>query len=190
MKLRSARFALAVGVFLSTMPAVAALSVAGGTAKNRVIVASGKERQRRIGSYYYLRNHPGGAYAAATKALSTPTSQSAYANICELRWKSLGLEIDLEVGSSSPCTATSLKKDWWYGTSITSPVWRTDRGLRVGDSLQHLKSLYPDASLRTRPRRWSLAAETKYGGLVFDLLEARVKAGRVTSFDLPADFLH
>ena len=93
------------------MPAVAALSVAGGTAKNRVIVASGKERQRRIGSYYYLRNHPGGA-SAATKALSTPTSQSAYANICELRWKSLGLEIDLEVGSSSPCTATSLKKDW------------------------------------------------------------------------------
>ena len=152
MRLRRLSFVLAVLVSLSTMLAIAEMSSAGGKAKNWVIVATGKERQRRIGPYFYVRNRPGGEYAAVTKAFGTPTSRSTDANDCVLRWKSLGLQINLGVGSSSPCSADSLKRDYWYGTKISSRIWRTDRGLRVGDSQDRLQSLYPDAKWRSGPR--------------------------------------
>jgi len=190
MRLRSIAFILAAFVSLSAMLTIAEVVAAEGKAKSRMIVATGKERQRRIGTFYYLRKHPGGAYAAVVRAFGTPTSQrDDGANDCILRWKPLGLEISLGVGSSSPCSNASLKRDYWYGTKIASRIWRTNRGLRIGDSLGHLKSIYPEATFRSGPRYWSLATVKKWGGLVFDLLEAKVKAGRVSAIVLPTGFL-
>lgn len=189
MRLRSIGFILAALVSVSTMLAIAENGTAWGKEKNRVIVATGKERQRRIGSYYYLRNHPGGDYAVVIRAFGAPTSQHADANICVLRWKSLGLEIDLEVGSSSPCTPDSLKKDWWYGSTVTSPVWKIDHGLRVGDSEQRLRTLYPDArQIPGKKQLWGFAVQKKWG-LDFYLLEAKMRSGRIASLFLSPDFL-
>jgi hypothetical protein len=187
MKLPVARFILVVFVLPFALLAIVETGVAGGKAKNRVIVVSGTERQRRIGSFYYEREdaHPGGDYAAATRAFGAPTAKKVNLGYCELRWRSLGLEIELLPFGSNPCSVSSLKMSKLSESRVISPIWRTDRGLRVGDSKSRLQGLYPEAKHGSRrapfsPREWWTLA-TKKGHI---LLVANVKAGRVNSFEV------
>jgi hypothetical protein len=54
--------------------------------------------------------------------------------------------------------ASSLAHSAWYGAEISSRQWRTDRGLRVGESVARLRTLYPRAS-RHRASWWLATKE-------------------------------
>lgn len=161
---------------------------------DRVIVATGDVHQRRIGSYYYKRDHtsPRGDYAAAVESFGKPSSFHRSANLCHTRWNALGLEIDF-VNVMGPCSTKLLRKSGlWYGASVTSKRWTTDRGLRVGDSLERLRSLYPKARHVGGPKsasRWVLA-HWREQELDFELLDAEVRGGRVTAIVTPADYIY
>ncbi len=192
MKRHAARLILVVFVLPFALLAVVETGVAGRKTKDRVIVVSGPKQQRRIGSYYYVREHGHGSeYAAAKRAFGAPTSRKVnLSTSCELSWRSLGLEIEFFAYGSTHCSGSSLMKgSMMYSSRVTSPIWRTDLGLRVRDSESRLRSLYPGAKhgSRTAPfspqEWWTLATEKGH-----ILLVANVKAGRVTSFEIISPF--
>jgi hypothetical protein len=159
-----------------------------------VIVATGDLQQRRIGSYFYKRAHalPRGDYAAAVASFGESNSSRRDGNLCHTRWVKLGLEIDF-VNVMGRCSVKLLRKSGlWYGASATSRRWKTDRGLRVGDSLERLRSLYPKARLvggsKSAPR-WILAHRRDHE-FDFELLDAEVRKGRVTAIVTPADYIY
>ena len=56
--------------------------------------------------------------------------------------------------------------------------WKTDRGLRVGDSQAEMLDLYPDAHREQPAGFWELIADSKLQGIT--RLSAYVKGGRIT----------
>jgi hypothetical protein len=177
-------------VVLLTTAGLAAGSAA--QAQNDFVIAVGGPRQQhRIGSYYV--NSPqnaGRSYAAAVRAFGRPTSlrPNAYqTNRCTGSWPSLGLTITFETEAPQPCSATKLALSFWAGATIRARLWRTDRGLRVGDSLAKLRRLYPDAQVRKTTAvetRWVLVSVPGEVAPVI-YLEARVLHGRVIVLDVP-----
>jgi hypothetical protein len=159
-----------------------------------VIVATGNWRQLRIGSYYYWRTlfRPHHSYTAAVESFGASSSSRRDGNLCHVRWSKLGLEIDF-VNVMGRCSAKLLRKSGlWYGASVTFQRWKTDRGLRVGDSLQRLRSLYPKArhvgGSKSAPR-WVLAHWRDHE-FDFELLDADVRGGRVAAIVTPADYIY
>jgi len=159
-----------------------------------VIVATGDSAQHRIGSYHYKRAHalPGGDYASAVKSFGESNSSRRDGILCHTRWSKLGLEIDF-ANVPGPCTVKALeKRGLWYGAGITSRRWRTDRGLRVGDSKARLRALYPKARLSGQgsgSTSWTLAHKRDQE-IDLPLLVAVLRGDRVTAIVTPADYIY
>lgn len=165
--------------------------------KNRdwMIVATGDWRQRRLGSYYYKRDLTlGKSYIAAVKAFGPPSSRGSenQSNVCIARWQRLALEIHFSGWPTNPCATKRLRKSGWWEARVYSRRWQTDRGLRVGDSEQRLRRLYPKARFSDKPPiqpSWVLA-RVREDEFVWDLLVAEVWDGRVTAIVTPADYIY
>ena len=81
--------------------------------------------------------------------LTVPDSRN---NACLLRWPELGLRVwTANYGSADPC---SPEGGLVQAAQVTKRLWRTGRGLRVGDTVRRLRDLYPAA--RKRYGWWSL----------------------------------
>jgi hypothetical protein len=162
-----------------------ALACASGAESARSdfkVVVGGPREAWRIGSFYLLRD--AGRYPDAASAFGPPSSLAAQPNLCSVRWARLGLEIDFASTPADPCSATALDNATWSGARIAAGPWQTDRGLRLGDSLQTLHHLYPSATYQTRPARWVLVSvRGEVGTTVF--LQAQPRAGRVVALELP-----
>ncbi len=151
-----------------------------------VIVVGGPREQQRIGPYSFAKD-PG--YAAAVRALGQPTSRGADAQVsaCTVRWTRLGLELRFASIAPDPCSPASLSQSAWSGATVYARAWRTNKGLRLGDSVARLRSLYPKARYRDRPPAppsWLLVFRAGEVGLTV-YLQAYVWGGRVTALDLP-----
>lgn len=167
---------------------VAATSVAVAVAGNTfVVVAGGPRIERRIGSFHFLRDL--GRYPAAVREFGRPSSRTAGTgrrdNLCVVRWARLGLRMEFAATPAGPCSDSALGRSAWAGATLDAGPWRTDRGLRLGDSLDRLRRVYPQASYRTGPApAWLLLFVRGEVGTTV-LLQAKVGGGRVTSLELP-----
>lgn len=134
------------------------------------IVVTGKLSQRRLGSYryYHLDAGPDTSYEDAVETFGKPSSRGTddpESNLCSVRWRNLGLEMGYANAPPEPCALAKFRTGAWYGATIYSRRWRTERGLRVGDSVTRLKQLYPEARFRENappnPPDWGLVWEGK-----------------------------
>lgn len=173
------------------MPALAT-PAEGGAANDFVIVAgdsaTGKRRANlvRIGPFYFWDGRRS-RYANAVAAFGRPSGRRAEGNLCRVSWRDLGLSMGF-VGQGCSGTAGA-----WYGASVSDRRWRTDRGLRVGDSVAQMRRLYPAATYRRERGRqpyWSLLRYKTDPSLgVMDTLAATVRDGRVVVIEIPAAYV-
>jgi len=163
--------------------ALACASVADAARSDFTVVVGGPRSDWRIGSFYFLRD--AGRYPDAEAAFGSPTSRARKSALCAVRWARLGLEIDFASAENDPCAVQALDNATWSGARIAAGTWRTDRGLRLGDSLQTLRRLYPDATYQSRPARWVLVSvRGEVGTTVF--LQGQARDGRVVALELPS----
>jgi hypothetical protein len=124
----------------------------------------------------------------AIRAYGRPDKRDASG--CGNIWRRHGLRlITADFSGGPPCTgSTPIQR-----IVITSPRWVTERGLRVGDSLDKVRELYPelrrfnDLYGRQRVWRydWALVLEASpVGGPpnVIDRLSAEIRGRKVRSF--------
>jgi hypothetical protein len=172
-----------------------AVPAAAAPSGDLVIVASGKFDQRHLGPYFYGRElNRSRSYPAAVAAFGAPSSRGTDvpgSNLCTVRWRRVGLDIGF-ASEPGACRPRILKRGAWYGSSVHSRRWVTARGLRVGDSVQRLRALYPKARSYDRPPAepyWSLVREAGEFGTVH-ALTAVVWDGRIVSFEIPANYVY
>jgi hypothetical protein len=142
-----------------------------------------KAKVVRIGPYQVLRDP---TYSGAQSAFGPATScRLRYRNEATARWRQLGITIHLLTYGGFPGggTACSAPKQVFVDTvTVDTSRWRTSRGLKIGDSLDRLKELYPRAVFREG--RWWLNIARAFVGTPRDYpaLAASVASGRVDSF--------
>jgi hypothetical protein len=155
-----------------------------------LIVATGKPSQRRLASYryYHLGSAPVTSYEDAVGTFGKPSSRSTddvkRSNLCTVRWSRLGLEMGFANAPPGTCRLSRLRTSAWYGATVYSRRWQTERGLRVGDSVARLRDLYPNARFSEnappKPPSWGLVweGEDEIAGYS---LSANVWDGRVVA---------
>jgi hypothetical protein len=168
---------------------------AHSTANDFVIVSTGPESQRRVGPYRYLA---AGTYANAVRVFGRPSSRGTdnpvESNICTVRWRNLGLDIDFATSAPKPCASTHRGRGAWYGITVYTRRWHTERGLRVGDREARIRRLYPRARFRDLPPSppiWSLIRERRPDPVgVTDTLTAEVWGGVAVAIRIPPDYIY
>ncbi|HEX6153641.1 MAG TPA: hypothetical protein VFZ19_08990 [Solirubrobacterales bacterium] len=104
---------------------------------------------QNLGGFHPLRNPTVGA---AVKAFGRSSSrQPRYGGSgCEVRWRKIGVKMTFAYyggggGRTAACGANRgiAKSALLQGSSAEQ--WETSRGLRIGDSLEKLERLYPNA---------------------------------------------
>jgi hypothetical protein len=152
---RAFRF-VGVGVGVGESANTALLLRAGS---DFVVVGTGPESQRRIGPYRYA--HSRQDYARAARVFGKHSSWGLKSNLCVVRWRRLGLDLEFRVDGS--CTPPQLRGlGGWCGAKMYTPRWRTKEGLRVGDPEARLHRLYRRATFfdaPPNPPRWFLTAD-------------------------------
>jgi hypothetical protein len=126
-----------------------------------------------------------GTVDQAIARFGAPTLKRSRPPACVMTWPALGLTISfLDFGGATPCA-----KGAPVAATITSRAqWRTALGLRVGDTVARLKTLFP----RAVPHTGSFSAVTGFwlvprhacgevGGDPYPGLLARIRNGRVSA---------
>lgn len=115
------------------------------------------------------RSHLSGAVDTFGPAASSRRS----GRVCLMRWPAIGVAA-LGVGAA-PCDVARSSARW---VRLTHRLWRTSRGLAVGDSLKRLNRLYPNT--RTRgTQRWLVWGRDPGRRTVTPRLRAEIRNGRV-----------
>jgi hypothetical protein len=92
---------------------------------------------------WHVRANP--EYGKAVAALGEPTRVDGAGVPCTARWSHLGLSILFtSFGGETACTETLAQRAVVKGPNARRS-WHTERGLRVGDSFERLRRLYPNA---------------------------------------------
>jgi hypothetical protein len=132
-----------------------------------VVVGTGPESQRRIGPYRPARSRQD--YARAVRVFGKPSSWGLDSNLCVVRWRRLGLDLEFRVDRR--CTPPRLQGlGAWCGATMHTRRWRTKEGLRVGDSEARLHALYRKTKLLDAPPNpptWFLSADRRLSAEVW-----------------------
>jgi hypothetical protein len=127
-----------------------------------------------------------GSPAEAANAFGPPSYVLPRDEFCVHEWRDLGLLINFaNLGGLDPCTADvraagiELKDEF-----AAQARWKTDRGVRVGMSLQELRDIYPDARTQSFPGLGTVVALISSQALVGvegagPVLSARIAEGAV-----------
>ena len=136
-------------------------------------------------------NFPGGVTPNrrnAIRAYGRPDGKNPQG--CPNKWKKLGLRmITADFGGGPACAGTTAIQR----LVITSPKWSTERGLRVGDSLDRVRELYPElrrftdlyGDIPVYRYEWALVLESSQVGgppNLIDRLSAEIRGRKVKSF--------
>jgi hypothetical protein len=128
-----------------------------------------------------------GTLGGAIKAFGRPRLKHTSDQSCTATWPRHGLTIYLyNLGGSDPCTP---RYGFFLRAIARGDHWRTSRGLRLGDPVSRLRSLYPSARFHTGLRGywpagcWLVRRANRFGlpGSYPGLL-AETRAGRVVAF--------
>ena len=124
----------------------------------------------------------------AIKAYGKPDGKNPQG--CPNKWKKLGVRIvTADFGGGPPCTATTPVQQ----IVVTGKQWTTERGLKIGDSLDRVRELYPELKrfndLYGKNKFWQYSwalvlEESQVGGPpnVIDRLSAEIRDRKVRSF--------
>ena len=109
-----------------------------------------------------------------TALFGKPTSAVGRGNGCTVRFATARITVTLANfgGGGTACDVGRAQS-----ATVNGRAWRTQRGLRVGDSVSRMKALYRQA--RVRNGRWALQTAPLFG-LTVATLEANVVSGRVS----------
>lgn len=100
---------------------------------------------------WHVTAHPG--YPKAVHALGTPTRvENPHVPGCAATWSRLGLRIQFESFGGGTSCADGLAQAAVVKGPAGRSSWRTQRGLRVGDSFRKLRRLYPNARRKPSAR--------------------------------------
>ena len=110
--------------------------------------------------------------AGGIARLGGPASRTPGGGGCLARWPAVGAAI-LLAGGGDPCASDAAAVRW---ARVSSPIWRTQRGLSPGDTVRKMRSLYPRAHKRSG--RWWLVAGRRAGAPA-PRLRAEVRADAV-----------
>lgn len=150
----------------------------------------------RAGPYrYWGELGPGEAYERAVAAFGIPSARGKAAptsRTCTVRWESHGVDVDF-VGAAGCGDAALRRRGSWLGMRLWGPGWTTESGLRVGDSAETIRKLYPDARYVSEPPTpgyWTLVVRQSQDFGRVPLLIAQVGAGRVVAIEVPPGFVH
>jgi hypothetical protein len=124
----------------------------------------------------------------AIRAFGRPDGKSPQG--CPNKWKQLGVRIVVADFGGGPVCAGSTRIQTLV---ITGKRWRTERGLKIGDSLDRVRQLYPelerfselyDIDTERYRRTWALVLEpSRVGGPpnLLDRLSAEIRGRKVRS---------
>jgi hypothetical protein len=109
-----------------------------------------------------------------------PASIHSSSSDCVMRWPGLGLQLEfLSLGLGAPCR---------HGVLVVATVthrsrWRTGLGLRVGDPVARIATLYPRAKRHGARAIWIATRHAckEVGGFAFPGVLARIRSGRVSA---------
>ena len=154
------------------------------------IVAIGKfHPKQRLGEHSF----PSGVTPNrrnAIKAYGKPDGKSPQG--CPNKWKTLGVRmVTADFGGGPACAGTTPVQQ----LVVTGKQWTTERGLKVGDSLDRVRELYPElerfSKLYGNNKRWRYSwalvlEESQVGGPpnVVDRLAAEIRGRTVRSFTI------
>ncbi len=160
---------------LAVVAAVAAVQVAAAPAP---YVLQG---DRNVGGVRIARADLADARARFGAPSTTRREQTV---ACVVHWRRIGLTLTfLDLSGRNPCTTGILIR----ATITSRGAWRTAKGLRKGDSVARLRTLYPRATFRRHIGPWTgywlvTRRACELGGYEpFPGLLARVRSGRVTA---------
>ena len=150
-----------------------ALAPSSAAATPRLFVIQG---DAKLGPYAIRAD---GTLAGAIEAFGAPSSirrgRRYDRTSCSLEWRGLGLRISFShFGGQNPC-----RSGFFSQALVTGALWRTAKGLRIGDSYHRMATLYrrqfatPWAWL---VKRYSPIATVHYG------LQAKTVNDRVVAF--------
>jgi hypothetical protein len=104
----------------------------------RIVRVGAFHPKQRLGEHAF----PGGVTPNrrnAIKAFGKPDGKSPQG--CPNKWKKLGVRIvTADFGGGPPCAATTPVQQ----IVITGRQWSTERGLKIGDSIDRARELYPE----------------------------------------------
>ena len=172
---------------LALVAALAALLVAAATAAAATTHAIrwANDQVTSIGS---LRTTGTPTIAGAARAFGRPSSRRLEAReVCVVSWNALGLRASFVNlgGARSGRTTCSSGVGKLQTATIRGRSFRTQRGLKVGDSTARLRELHPGARLRANSW-WLATAPAQVGdvepGERMAIVRANVRAGKVASF--------
>jgi hypothetical protein len=153
----------------------------------RIVRVGDFRPKQRLGEHDF----PGGVAPNrrnAIKAYGSPDGKSPSG--CPNKWKHLGVRIvTADFGGGPACAATTPVQR----IVITGRQWTTERGLKIGDSLDRVRELYPElerfAELYGNQQLWRYSwalvlEESQVGGPpnVIDRLAAEIRGRKVRSF--------
>src|SRR5436189_623716 len=120
--------------------------------------------------------------AHARAAYGSPSALGRSGTTCTGRWRGPSLSPGFLSFEANPCSSGILVR-----AVATNRRWRTDRGLRIGDSRARLRALYPHATAH-RDGWWLVTrhACAEVGGQAFPGLLARMGHRRVAGFVVTA----
>jgi hypothetical protein len=166
--------------------AAAVMAAATGAASPALAARTIKAQPSRYWAVTYLggwhvRAHP--EFPKAVHALGEPSHvKNPDIPGCEATWKRLGLRIQFEsFGIAQGCEEGKAQSAVVKGHR-GRVTWRTQKGLRVGDSYRKLKRLYPDARRKPGARVIVYQGEPAIGD--GSIITALVRHHKVASFQL------
>ena len=169
------RVLLALGLVLLAVSPATLLAASTATT---TITADRKVGPLRIGN---------GTLSDATAEYGTPTSIHHRPSACIARWRPLRLSMQFLSFTGDPCVSGVL-----VFATAASNRWKTDRGLRVGNSKSRLLTLYPKAKAKP-DGRWLITRHAcpDVGGNAFPGLKAQMGGAgaqrHVTAFVVSAN---
>ena len=175
------RAALAASVAVALCAAAPASAVAESFVVNARGSATGLGTVLRIGDFRPSRD---ASLSAAIAAYGQPSSIAGGGReSCTVRWRPLGVRIVfVELGGGDACDPAHGKAQ--VAVLRDTRRWRTVKGLRLRDSLDKLKRLYPRAPRTGRAYRLVSGRSVFGAGGRYAVLSARVADERVTSYRL------
>ena len=133
----------------------------------------------RIGAYAVKVD---GSFAGAIDVFGAPTARRrGWAGVgCNVAWRPIGLSILFyNLGGGDACAPASGR---FRTATMSGPLWKTSKGLAVGDSVAKLRRIYPRATPHGRAW-WLVTRFTRIGdNRNYPGLRAVVANGRVRAF--------
>jgi hypothetical protein len=176
---------------LAALLTASVLAAAGSTTievpdSGRIVRVGDFRPKQRLGETTF----PGGVAPIrrnAIKAYGKPDGKNPQG--CPNKWKKLGVRmVTADFGGGPPCAATTPIQQ----LVITGSRWTTERGLKIGDSLDRVRELYPElkrfsdlyGESSAYRYDWALVLEpSQVAGPpnLIDRLSAKIRARKVVS---------